>query len=69
MISLLKDKIFQVRNEKQYFAKSEFQLVYLKQNNKKYEYEIISRDISDKFRRTAIVKLLISEEADFKEMN
>lgn len=47
-----------------------FQLAFLKQSDTKYVRELRGKDVSGKFKRTAVVKLLIiSEQVDFKEIN
>lgn len=52
------------------FAKCGFKLASLEQSDTKHKCEMISRDTSGKFKRTAVVKLLIIlKKVDFKEMN
>lgn len=52
------------------FAKCGFKLASLEQSGTKSECEMISRDTSGKFKRTAVVKLLIIlKKVDFKVMN
>lgn len=47
-----------------------FQLAFLEQSDTKYVRELVGKDVLGKFKRTAVVKLLIiSEQVDFKEIN
>lgn len=52
------------------FCQMWFQLAFLKQSDTKYVHELVGKNVLGKFKRTAVVKLLIiSEQVDFKEIN